>query len=138
MAWLQQNFVMILFLVVVVLFMLRGFLMAKYYGIEELGAHQLSVRLNGDSPPVLLDVRTPGEFNEGHVRQAVLVPLQELHLRAPNLLQEFKGREVAVICRTGNRSLFGAIALRRAGFEKVYNVTGGMVSWGTKGYPVKQ
>lgn len=137
MNWLQQNWLVVIFLGTVVIFLLKGVLMAKYYGVREVGVHDLARRLGSPQPPLLVDVRTTAEHNQGHIQQALLIPLAELAKRAPKLLEEHPDREVAVICRTGNRSLFGAIAMRRAGFGTVYNVNGGMLVWTHNGYPVK-
>ena len=61
---------------------------------------------------LLLDVRTAGEFAEGHVEGALNIPLQEL---AARLLEIEKGREVVVYCRSGGRSAVAAQMLRGRG-----------------------
>ena len=80
----------------------------------------------------LLDVRTQGEWDEIHVPNATLVPLDEL----PNRLSELpKDQEIVVMCRTGNRSRTGRDILTTAGFENVTSMAGGIVNWQAAGYP---
>lgn len=54
---------------------------------------------------LLLDVRTPGEFSEGHVEGALNIPVQDLGNRIGEIA---KGREVVVYCRSGGRSAVAA------------------------------
>lgn len=63
---------------------------------------------------ILLDVRTPSEFADGHVDGAVNVPVQELEARIGEL---DASRSVVVYCRSGNRSATAAGVLRERGFE---------------------
>ncbi|MBP2641361.1 MAG: sulfurtransferase [Firmicutes bacterium] len=75
---------------------------------------------------VILDVRTPGEYADGHIPNTMLIPLDQL----PERLNEVpKEKKVYVICRSGNRSAQAVNLLRSKGFTNVYNVTGGMMQW---------
>lgn len=75
---------------------------------------------------VLLDVRQPAEFDEGHLPGAQLLPLDQL----PDRLDELgKGRQVVVYCRRGARGAAAAAVLLGAGFEKVRNLEGGIEAW---------
>ncbi len=81
---------------------------------------------------LLLDVRTQQEWDASHVPGSVHIPLQEL----PSRLDELsRNEEIVVICRAGNRSQEGRDILRRAGFEKVSHVRGGVVEWFRNNYP---
>lgn len=137
MDWLQEQGTTLLFIVGVVFFLLRGPVMARIVGVETISVHMLAQRLASSSPPLLLDVRSSPEFVTGHVPQATLVPLPELRQRLDALRLQAASRAVAVICHTGNRSLHGAVLLKRAGFEQVCHVAGGMVNWKIQGYPVR-
>lgn len=79
-----------------------------------------------DHSVIILDVRTPSEYAEGHIPGAKLIPLDQL----PNRLNEVpKEGKVYVICRSGNRSSQATNFLRDNGFSNVFNVTSGMTSW---------
>lgn len=82
--------------------------------------------------PVLIDVREPVEFAEGHVPGAQLVPLASV----PAVLPELPGdAPVYVICEVGGRSAHAAMFLSQRGFD-AYNVDGGTQAWRAAGYPV--
>ena len=74
---------------------------------------------------LVLDVRQPDEYAEGHVAGSTLIPLDQLALRLDELP---KDRPIAVICRSGNRSGVATGMLLRDGFTAA-NVTGGMLAW---------
>ncbi|MFV8325904.1 rhodanese-like domain-containing protein [Flavobacterium sp. ZS1P14] len=66
----------------------------------------------------LVDVRTPAEFAEGHVKGSTNIPLDQV----PNQLVKFKGKEhVIVFCRSGNRSGQAKLILEQNGFKNVTN-----------------
>ena len=84
----------------------------------------------------VLDVRTPGEFAQGHVPGAVNVPVQELEARLSEL-DARKQEEIAVICASGNRSKTATALLRGRGFDRAMDVSGGTSAWVRAGYPVE-
>jgi hydroxyacylglutathione hydrolase len=100
--------------------------------IEPKELHKLLESGNGDAP-IVLDVREPWEFAQGHIPGAELVPLGELIHRVGELEQD---RPVAVICATGSRSQSAAALLGREGFETIYNVLGGTSGWKQNGLPI--
>jgi glyoxylase-like metal-dependent hydrolase (beta-lactamase superfamily II)/rhodanese-related sulfurtransferase len=76
----------------------------------------------------LIDVREPQEFNDalGHAPGAVLIPLGTLPQRLDELGRD---RPLAIICRSGARSARATLFLKQNGFDRVANVTGGMLRW---------
>jgi rhodanese-related sulfurtransferase len=81
----------------------------------------------GPGRPVLLDVRTPGEFQLAALPGALLVPLHELE-EAGALLETLHGRRVVVYCHHGVRSLHGAAYLQQLGME-AWSLRGGIDAW---------
>jgi len=76
--------------------------------------------------PVLLDVREPWEYQTCRIEGSRHVPMNEL----PRRLQELDpGADLVAICHHGVRSLHVALFLARQGFERVYNLTGGVDAW---------
>lgn len=88
-----------------------------------------------DRDPLVLDVRSPREFETGHLEDAVLLPLQELQRRIGELA-EYKERPVFVYCRSGNRSTVAAKLLVDAGHREVVNLRRGIVDWQRQELPV--
>lgn len=81
---------------------------------------------------VLLDIREPSEWADGHAPATYHQPLGQLD---PASLPDAVA--VCVICRSGNRSASAARALRDAGVD-AHNVTGGMIAWAATGLPVER
>lgn len=95
--------------------------------IPEISVHELKKLLDGGQAPVLLDVRTPQEHQQGNIG-GKHVPLNELPARISEL-QALKDREIVVYCRSGSRSGQAVQFLRNHGFEHVQNLHGGMSQW---------
>ena len=76
---------------------------------------------------VVLDVRTEGEFKEGHIKNAILLPYDQIYEQAENILID-KSQIILVYCRTGKRSEIAAKALIDMGYTKVFDF-GGIVDW---------
>ncbi|MET0591893.1 MAG: MBL fold metallo-hydrolase [Polyangiaceae bacterium] len=107
--------------------------------LDHLAAREVATKLDGASPPLLVDVREPGEFvgELGHIQGALLVPLDALERRLPKLAG-YVDRDVVVVCRAGARSASAGAILRRAGFRRVMNLHGGMLAWVEAGLPVQR
>ncbi|GAB3257566.1 hypothetical protein GCM10027425_18680 [Alteromonas gracilis] len=85
-----------------------------------------------DEGAVLIDVRESGEYAEGHVPGARLMPMSRLAARLDEL---DRSRPVHVICRSGNRSGAMVDLLVAQGFE-ARNVVGGTQAWADAGLPI--
>lgn len=114
-------------------------LVADVAAMPVVAPEALAGELAGAAPPLLLDVREPEEFvgELGHIRGALLVPLDALHRRLPKLAG-YLGREVIVVCRSGARSATAGAILRHAGFDHVRNLAGGMLEWNARRLPTER
>jgi len=101
--------------------------------INQLEPSQVNTMISQLPRPYLLDVRTPEEYKQGHVKGAELIPLNELSARMGRLP---KGREIICICESGSRSSVAARHLKAQGY-KVSNLRGGMSRWIRAGLPVR-
>jgi adenylyltransferase/sulfurtransferase len=90
---------------------------------ENITPRALKSRLDAGERPVLLDVREPWEFELARIEGSELIPMSQLEGRFTELDPD---AETVVICHHGNRSSYVTRALRRAGFEKVMNLEGGL------------
>jgi rhodanese-related sulfurtransferase/rubrerythrin len=75
---------------------------------------------------LLLDVRQPEEYEDGHIPGATLIPLGELEARQEELE---RNRKIITYCRSGHRSMAAAIALCGLGFRDVHHLEGGILNW---------
>lgn len=98
-------------------------------------ARELIQKSAKDAQFVILDVRTPEEFAQGHLSGAVNV-----NLMAPDFERRLgamdRGKTYLVYCRTGNRSAKAIQAMGRLGFRSVYHMFEGIVGWQKKGFPL--
>jgi hydroxyacylglutathione hydrolase len=93
---------------------------------EQIGVDELSERLAEGRDLAVVDVRRPGEWQAGHIAQAVSIPLHELAARAAGLDRD---RPMSTMCAGGYRSSIATSVLERLGFHKITNVVGGMAAW---------
>jgi len=100
--------------------------------IGELTVHQIN-NANHDGLQVV-DVRSPSEWEEGHVPGARHIFLPELEAAAEKLS---KKKPLAVYCDSGYRASIGASILRKAGFADVSNVPGSWQAWKKMGFPIE-
>lgn len=100
-----------------------------------ISAADLLSRLEEENPPVVLDVRSPEEFREGHVPGALNIPYDEIDASLDSLGQ-YRDREVVVYCRTGRRAEIAETRLREAGFQDVRDLDGHIQGWLASDLPV--
>ncbi len=91
----------------------------------------------GDEAFMILDVRTPAEFAEGHLVDArnFDVKASDFHDRVGSLN---RNRTYVVYCRSGNRSGKAVDAMRDMGFTSILHMNGGMLAWGEAKLPVEK
>ena len=78
-----------------------------------------------DKDAILLDVRSPQEYKEGHLEGSYLIPEYELKAKAQEILLD-KERPIIVYCSSGNRSKKAQKLLEKMGYKNVYNLYGGL------------
>ena len=105
--------------------------------VPEVDVAALVSVLAKDPAPLVLDVRTPGEFTAGHVPGARNIPLGDLSAHLGDL-EASKSAPIYVICESGGRSAKATRLLLEAGFKDPVNVAGGTGAWRTAGHPVEK
>lgn len=86
----------------------------------------------------LLDVRTPAEYEEGHIDQPdARIDYREIKERLDQLPQD-KRTPILVYCRSGNRSAQAAQTLLDLGYTQVYNLEKGILDWQAQGFSLSQ
>ena len=106
----------------------RGWILTDFESISVKQAHTL---LQEENNLTLLDVRSPGEFNRGHIKEALLIPVEVLNDRISQLSNE-KNTTIIVYCQTGSRSVRASRILLKHGFTPL-NVKGGYAVWKEEG-----
>lgn len=129
----KTTIVALLAAVALVLYLLytKGLIFANFESVTPQQAFEI---LRKDPEAVLLDVRTPQEYAQGHIEGAKLVPLQVLEERLKSL-EPLKKKRLVVYCRSGHRSAAASRILADHGFKPL-NVKGGINRWEAEGLPV--
>lgn len=106
----------------------------KNITVEE--AHTIIETTKNDNSLVIIDVRTPEEFNQEHITDA-----SNIDFRSDNFKEELnrldKNKTYVIHCRSGARSAQALEIMRELGFREVYNM-GGIVQWKEKGFPTTE
>lgn len=98
--------------------------------VQEIDVDTLESR---SAETMVVDVREPEEYEQGHVPGAINLPQADLASRLDELP---RGSPLILICRSGARSLRATQFLRQVGFEQVTNVQGGTLAWKAVGKPL--
>lgn len=77
----------------------------------------------------IADVRTPKEYAQGHLHNAILIDVKKDNFNELVLSKLRKDLPIAVYCRSGKRSALAAKILSDLGFKKIYNMQGGFTKW---------
>lgn len=93
-----------------------------------------ATQLINQGKTLILDVRDGAEYAAAHVRDSRNIPQNELSKRVAEL-EKFKAKAVIVVCASGLRSAKATAQLKRAGFNEVYSLDGGLAAWQAQGLP---
>lgn len=116
--------------------MLKMFWWLPIGSVPEVTAEELARVLNKRSrnKAQLLDVRTAPEYQQGHIRNCVHLPIGALNGNVSALPFD-KSKPVYAICKSAHRSILAVRLLEMAGYEQACQLQGGMMAWERSGYP---
>lgn len=100
---------------------------------ERINALMLAEELDSQNPPLVLDIRTPGEWSEKHLSHSINLPLSRLDERIAELPRD---RRIAVHCTGGYRSSIAASLLNRHGITNLIELAGGITAWEAANLPI--
>lgn len=100
-------------------------------------SQDLSDLLGSTTPPRVLDVRTPGEFETAHIAGAYNVPLDLLREHRDEIIKHLD-EDIVLVCRSGARATQAEETLRHAGLTNVHILDGGITAWETQGFAVNR
>ncbi len=96
--------------------------------IDNLSPEEFKTRLESEKDAVLIDVRTEAEHNQLRIPNSKLIDIHS-HSFQEKLEELDKTKSYFVYCHSGNRSYYAAKAMKKLGFEKVYNLSTGISGW---------
>ncbi len=96
---------------------------------------QVATSLINREEAVVLDVRPMDDFNHGHIVNAINIPASSMKNQL-NQLKKYRNKPIIVTCRSGAQSGSICKQLRKEGFERVYNLHGGLLAWQNANQPL--
>lgn len=97
---------------------------AEYHKITQ---EQAKERMTKNPKVIILDVRTPQEYKDGHIDKAINVPNEDINTTPPKELPD-KNAEILIYCRSGHRSKQASDKLVKMGYTNIYDF-GGINTW---------
>ena len=85
----------------------------------------------------IIDVRTPGEFKEGHIKRAMNIDINDPDFEG-KVDKLDKSKQYLVYCRTGHRSTYAVEIMKSLGFDKIFHLYIGILEWIDSGYPIEK
>lgn len=122
-------------LLVVTYLLIQEFLDTAFKKFKPLSPLLTVAQMNNEES-LILDVREAHEFIKGHIDGSINIPLGKINERLDQIA-EYKNKSIIVVCQNGARSIPACKNLYKAGYQKLFSITGGMISWEENKLPVK-
>jgi rhodanese-related sulfurtransferase len=127
----MNHWVLVLSFVLVGALLIYNLLQGNKGSLDPTGATDLINHQNA----VVVDVRPAADYQKGHIINAINLPSNGFANQV-NSLSKYKDRPIIVSCRSGSQSQAACQQLRKAGFEKVFNLHGGVLAWQNASLPL--
>ena len=98
-------------------------------------AAELIAKHRGNADFVILDIRTPGEYQSGHLKDAIMIDYYSKSF-VDDIRRLDKEKSYLVYCRSGNRSARSMDLLQKLQFQKIYHLATGINGWNSAGLPL--
>jgi len=105
--------------------------------VTDISQVELMQRIKANHANLILDVRSPKEYAEGHIPGAINIPHDQLGSRLAEI-GSHKDKDVVLYCGSGGRVSIAANTLQAAGFSKLLHLDGDMNGWRSNGQPIKK
>ena len=107
----------------------------QFTAVSPKEALALIERHNEDDDFVILDIRTPGEYNSGHLKNSILIDYYSEAFKT-EVSRLDKEKTYLVHCRSGNRSTRSMGLFKKLKFQKIYHLSSGINGWKSEGLPL--
>ena len=104
--------------------------------IQEVTPDDVQKSLLNNDEVILLDVRTKEEFDRNRIKKAINVPVDEVVEKIEQLITD-KTKKIYVYCLSGARSEAAVETMTQMGYKNVFSVSGGLLVWRIKRFPVE-
>jgi rhodanese-related sulfurtransferase len=127
----MNHWILVLAFVAVAGFLIFNLLMGDKHAVDPTAATDLI----NHQEAVVVDVRPAADFNKGHIINAISIPSNGFANQI-GALNKYKEKPIIVSCRSGAQSSTATMQLKKAGFEHVYNLKGGILAWQSANLPI--
>ncbi|NOQ79706.1 MAG: rhodanese-like domain-containing protein [Gammaproteobacteria bacterium] len=127
------NWIMILMWVFLLGMIINSFLKSS----SDISPQQAVQLMSHENGSLVLDVREDSEYQSGHIKDSIHIPMGALASRVGEL-EKYKNKNVILGCRSGSRSGRACSILKKHGFEKVHNLRGGVLAWENDNLPMQK
>jgi len=103
--------------------------------MQEISVDEVEKNIDAGSDYILIDVRTEGEYTRGKIQGSVNIPLDKIRTTISTIVSD-KKKKIILYCLSGSRSIQAAVILEDLAYQKIYNMTNGLLAWRIKGYPL--
>lgn len=104
--------------------------------VVEISPEETLAKMEGESRPLLVDVREESEWEQGRIRGAVYLGKGIIERDIESLVEDLN-QEIILYCGGGYRSALAADSLQKMGFSNVASLTGGWRGWNDRGLPTE-
>ncbi|MGD8483405.1 MAG: rhodanese-like domain-containing protein [Thioalkalispiraceae bacterium] len=133
-SFISNNLFLVAALVVVLVMLFLNIFGARLRGYQAASPSQATQLIN-QQDALVLDIRQDNEYQAGHIINSKHIPLAFLNDRLADL-EAYKNKPIITVCRSGHRSAQACSSLKKAGFESVYNLSGGVMAWESANLPL--
>ena len=133
-TFIANNWILVGALLVIVFLLINTYVGGMLRGFKSVSPAEAVSMMNRDDA-LILDVREESEYQDGHIINAMHVPLSQLNDKQEQLAK-YKDRPIIAACRSGHRSGQACATLKKAGFENIYNLSGGVMGWKNANLPL--
>lgn len=107
----------------------------KHFSYEEMNCADFETKINSDSGYILVDVRTPKEYRNGHMKNAVNVSYFNSWF-TDSIKKLDRNKTIYMYCQTQHRSPLASRKMKKMGFKKIIDLKGGFMKWENKQMPI--
>ncbi len=113
----------------------NGWKQGKTFSYTELDHNNFASKINSDNDYILVDVRTPKEYRNGHMKNAVNVSY--FHSWFTDSIKKLdRTITIYMYCQTQHRSPMASRKMKKLGFKKIYDLQGGFMKWENNQMPI--
>tara|TARA_R110001583_G_scaffold10698_5_gene49110 strand:- start:29096 stop:29479 length:384 start_codon:yes stop_codon:yes gene_type:complete len=102
---------------------------------QQIPPQQLLELIKTQQAPIILDVRSEAEFQQGHIQGAINISYEKLGSES-HLLETYKNQPMVIYCRSGRRAEVAYQTLKTKGFTQLIDLQGHMILWEKRQYPL--